>query len=110
MDIIKTTATIKEIIYERIYIRYVVDVNVNGEIVQAKSIPYSKKRKEVPEGSIVDVDYWQSPTGISKNVKILNEHQLPLKDEVNFKDIAGFVALDIFMFCWFMYRLIYHFI
>ncbi len=89
---INTSAVVIGITAEYKYVIYVAKVNINGEEIIAKSIPYSKKRKLLEIGTIIDVNYWQSPRGLSKNFEILNTKQLPLS-QVAYNDFIQVFGL-----------------
>lgn len=78
MEKTKASAVIIGMTDEYDYVIYIAKVNINGEEIIAKSIPYSKKRKILEIGTTIDVNYWQSPRGLSKNFEILNTKLIPL--------------------------------
>ncbi len=58
-------------------IRYIVAVNLNGCTVKAQSIYYSSESKKLLNGTMVDVEYWESPNGINRMCEILDDNMLP---------------------------------
>ena len=78
MDKIKTTGMIQYVIdNEPGVIRYIVAVNLNGCTVKAQSIYYSSESKELLNGTMVDVEYWESPNGINRMCEILDDDMFP---------------------------------
>ena len=84
MDKIKTTGVIDQTIYSDTgNVMYIVNVELNENIVKAQSINYSSKTKSLPDGEKVIVNYWETPKG-NRLVEILDENIVPCS-----KDMKG---------------------
>ena len=71
MDKISTTGVIDQTIYsDGGNVMYIVNVELNGNIVKAQSIHYSSKTKSLPNGKKVSVNYWETPKGRNRLVEI----------------------------------------
>lgn len=72
MDKISTTGVIDQTIYsDGGNVMYIVNVELNGNIVKAQSIHYSSKTKSLPNGKKVSVNYWETPKGRNRLVEII---------------------------------------
>ena len=64
MDKINTTGVIDQTIYSDTgNVMYIVNVELNGNIVKAQSIHYSSKTKSLPDGKKVAEDNWEPLAG-----------------------------------------------
>ena len=72
MDKISTTGVIDQTIYsDGGNVMYIVNVELNGNIVKAQSIHYSSKTKSLPNGKKVSVNYWETPKGRNRLEEII---------------------------------------
>lgn len=85
---------------------YIVNVELNGNIVKAQSIHYSSKTKSLPNGKKVSVNYWETPKGRNRLVEILDENIVPCKDDLSgdLRLLASFGILVIIVICIFTYK------
>ena len=82
MDKIKTTGVTDQRIYsDGGNVMYIVNVELNENIVKAQSIYYSSKTKSLPDGKKVTVDYWETSKG-NRLVEILDENIVPCRDDL----------------------------
>lgn len=106
MDKINTTGVIDQTIYSDTgTVMYIVNVELNGNIVKAQSIHYSSKTKSLPDGKKVSVNYLETPKG-NRLVEILNENIVPCKDDLSgeLRILASFGILVIIVICIFMVK------
>ncbi len=83
MDKINTTGVIDQRIYSDTgNVMYIVNVELNGNIVKAQSIHYSSKTKSLPDGKKVSVNYLETPKG-NRLVEILDENIVPCKNDLS---------------------------
>lgn len=77
-------------------VRYYVDVDINGQVVNVKSDFYSSKTKSLPTGKKVEVDYMVSPKGI-ESVEIVGENIVLCRDDTNgeLRILVGFGILAV---------------
>ena len=95
MDKVRTTGIIERKIYgDEGSVRYYVDVDINGQVVNVKSDFYSSKTKSLPTGKKVEVDYIVSPKGI-ESVEIVGENIVLCRDDTKGELIilVGFIIL-----------------
>lgn len=97
MDKVRTTGVIERKIYgDEGSVRYYVNVDINGEVINVKSAFYSSKTKSLPVGKKVEVDYMVSPKGI-KSVEIIGEDIVlcrnDTKGELRFLSIFGILVV-----------------
>lgn len=111
MDKISTTGVIDQTIYsDGGNVMYIVNVELNGNIVKAQSIHYSSKTKSLPNGKKVSVNYWETPKGRNRLVEILDENIVPCKDDLSgdlsgdLRLLASFGILVIIVICIFMVK------
>ena len=106
MDKISTTGVIDQTIYsDGGNVMYIVNVELNGNIVKAQSIHYSSKTKSLPNGKKVSVNYWETPKGRNRLVEILDENIVPCKDDLSgdLRLLASFGILVIIVICIFTF-------
>lgn len=106
MDKINTTGVIDQTIYSDTgTVMYIVNVELNGNIVKAQSIHYSSKTKSLPDGKKVSVNYLETPKG-NRLVEILDENIVPCKDDLSgeLRILASFGILVIIVICIFMVK------
>ena len=106
MDKINTTGVIDQKIYSDTgTVMYIVNVELNGNIVKAQSIHYSSKTKSLPDGKKVSVNYLETPKG-NRLVEILDENIVPCKDDLSgeLRILASFGILVIIVICIFMVK------
>lgn len=77
-------------------VRYYVDVDINGQVVNVKSDFYSSKTKSLPTGKKVEVDYMVSPKGI-ESVEIVGENIVLCRDDTKgeLRILVGFGILAV---------------
>ncbi len=77
-------------------VRYYVDVDINGQVVNVKSDFYSSKTKSLPTGKKVEVDYMVSPKGIA-SVEIVGENIVLCRDDTKgeLRILVGFGILAV---------------
>ena len=95
MDKVRTTGIIERKIYgDEGSVRYYVDVDINGQVVNVKSDFYSSKTKSLPEGKDVVVDYIVSPKGI-ESVEIVGENIVLCRDDTKgeLRVLVGFAII-----------------
>ena len=107
MDKISTTGVIDQTIYsDGGNVMYIVNVELNGNIVKAQSIHYSSKTKSLPNGKKVSVNYWETPKGRNRVVEFSDDNfgpsQYDLSCELSFW--ASFGILVIIVICIFMVK------
>lgn len=108
MDKISTTGVIDQTIYsDGGNVMYIVNVELNGNIVKAQSIHYSSKTKSLPNGKKVSVNYWETPKGRNRLVEILDENIVPCKDDLSgdLRLLASFGILVIIVICIFCIKI-----
>ena len=99
MDKISTTGVIDQTIYsDGGNVMYIVNVELNGNIVKAQSIHYSSKTKSLPNGKKVSVNYWETPKGRNRLVEILDENIVPCKDDLS-GDLRLLASFGILVIC-----------
>ena len=106
MDKINTTGVIDQTIYRDTgNIMYVVNVELNGNIVKAQSISYSSKTKNLPAGEKVSVNYWETPKG-NRMVEILDENTVPCKNDLSgeLRILALFGIMIVIVICVFVIK------
>lgn len=106
MDKISTTGVIDYTIdSDAGTVMYIVNVELNGNIVKAQSIHYSSKTKSLPDGKKVSVNYLETPKG-NRLVEILDENIVPCKDDLSgeLRILASFGILVIIVICIFMVK------
>ena len=106
MDKIRTTGIIERKIYgDEGSVRYYVDVDINGQVVNVKSDFYSSKTKSLPTGKKVEVDYIVSPKGI-ESVKIVGENIVLCRDDTKGESriLVGFGILVLAVIIIFMVK------
>ena len=106
MDKIRTTGIIERKIYgDEGSVRYYVDVDINGQVVNVKSDFYSSKTKSLPTGKKVEVDYIVSPKGI-ESVEIVGENIVLCRDDTKGESriLAGFGILVLAVIIIFMVK------
>ena len=106
MDKINTTGVIEQTIYSDTgNVMYIVNVEINGNIVKAQSIHYSSKTKSLPDGKIVSVNYWETPKG-NRLAEILDENIVPCKRDLSgeLRILALFGIIVIIIICVFIIK------
>lgn len=106
MDKINTTGVINQTIYSDTgNVMYIVNVELNGNIVKAQSINYSSKTKSLPDGKKVSVNYWETPKG-NRLVEILDENIVSCKSDLSgeLRILALFGIIVIIIICVFIIK------
>lgn len=106
MDKIKTTGVIDQTIYSDTgNVMYIVNVELNENIVKAQSINYSSKTKSLPDGKKVTVNYWETPKG-NRLVEILDENIVPCRSDLSgeLRTLALFGIIVVVVICVFMIK------
>lgn len=106
MDKIKTTGVIDQTIYSDTgNVMYIVNVELNENIVKAQSIYYSSKTKSLPDGKKVTVNYWETPKG-NRLVEILDENIVPCESDLSgeLTTLALFCIIVMIVICVFMIK------
>ena len=106
MDKIRTTGVIDQTIYSDTgNVMYIVNVELNENVVRAQSINYSSKTKSLPDGKKVTVNYWETPKG-NRMVEIIGEDIIPCKDDMagELRVLAGFGILVLVVIIIFMVK------
>lgn len=106
MDKIRTAGIIERKIYgDEGTVRYYVDVDINGQVVNVKSDFYSSKTKSLPIGKKVDVDYIMSSKGV-ESVEIINEDIILCKDDLGgeLRVLVGFAITIVLVILFFVIK------
>ena len=106
MDKIEATGVIVQTIYSDTgNVMYIVNVELNGNIVKAQSIYYSSKTKSLPDGEKVSVNYWETPKG-NRTGEILDENIVPCKSDLagELRILALFGIMVIVVICIFIIK------
>ena len=91
MDKIRTTGTVVCTKQHGATLFFLVDVELENDIVRAISINYSSKSGGIKIGKRVMVDYWEAKNG-NRRVDILGEGMIKCEDDLK-------VELTVFI-CW----------